>query len=170
MWVLATCFIWGMMWNTYPSLCFTKLTHILHGISTLREYHIEIHGLKTSDTLQSTWEVSSHHSCGTHTWGPLNIKISSYQYRDFHYKDKVVKWPYYFYNRNPHTWKHHLFIEMGSWWPVRGPVSDTLKLYHIIRATNFSVIYAKHDNNFVTGQQNSCYHMYNRMYWAIYPQ
>ena len=45
--------------------------------------------------------------------GCLNIKISSYQYRDSHYKDKTFSWPSYLYNGNLHIWKKHLYIETG---------------------------------------------------------
>ena len=37
--------------------------------------------------------------------GHLSIKISSYWYRDTHYKDKTVSWVSYLYNGNPHTYK-----------------------------------------------------------------
>ena len=39
----------------------------------------------------------------------LNIKISSNQYRDFHYKEKTVSWC------QSYTWKDILYIEMGPW-------------------------------------------------------
>ena len=42
--------------------------------------------------------------------GSLNMKMSSYQYRDYHYKDKTVWRPSYLYNANPHTWKDRLNI------------------------------------------------------------
>ena len=40
--------------------------------------------------------------------------MSSYQYRDSHYKDKTVSQLSYLHNRNPHTWKDHLYIEIRS--------------------------------------------------------
>ena len=43
----------------------------------------------------------------------LNIKTSSYQYMNSHYKDKTVSWPSYHYNGNPHICKDHLYIETG---------------------------------------------------------
>ena len=43
----------------------------------------------------------------------VNIKMLSYQYRDFHYKYKTVSWLSYLYNRNPHAWKDGLNIETG---------------------------------------------------------
>ena len=45
--------------------------------------------------------------------GYLNIKMSSYQYKDSYYKDKKVSRPSYLYNENPHTWKNGLYIVMG---------------------------------------------------------
>ena len=45
----------------------------------------------------------------------LNIKMSSYQYKDSHYKDKMVSWPSYLYNGNCHTWKDGLYIERQPW-------------------------------------------------------
>ena len=36
----------------------------------------------------------------------LNIKMSYYQYRNFHYKDKTVSWPSHPYNRNPISGKY----------------------------------------------------------------
>ena len=51
-----------------------------------------------------------------HLWNAgagLNIKMSSFQYRNFHYKDKTVIRLSYLYNGNPHTWKDSLYIEMG---------------------------------------------------------
>ena len=40
--------------------------------------------------------------------GHLNIKVTSFQYRDSHYKDKTVSWPSYLYNGNHHTRKDGL--------------------------------------------------------------
>ena len=45
-----------------------------------------------------TYNFSLHGRC-------LNTKITSYQYRDSHYKDKAISRPSYLYNGNPHTWK-----------------------------------------------------------------
>ena len=42
----------------------------------------------------------------------LNIKMLTYQYRDSHYKYKAVSQPCYLYNRNAHTWKESLYIEI----------------------------------------------------------
>ena len=47
---------------------------------------------------------------------PSQYKISSYRYRDSHYKDKMVSWPSYLYNGNLHTWKECLYIEKGPRW------------------------------------------------------
>ena len=43
--------------------------------------------------------------------GHLNIKMLSHQYKDSHYKDKMISWPSYLFNRNPHIWKDGLYIE-----------------------------------------------------------
>ena len=43
----------------------------------------------------------------------LNIKMSSYQYRDPHVKDKTVLWSSYLEHGNPHTWKDCLYIVQG---------------------------------------------------------
>ena len=46
--------------------------------------------------------------------GPrLNIEMTSYQYRDSHYKDKTVSRQSYLHNGNSHTWKDRLYIETG---------------------------------------------------------
>ena len=45
----------------------------------------------------------------------------SYQYRNFHYKDKTVSWPSYLYNGNPLTWKDHFYIETGPKWLLHWP-------------------------------------------------
>ena len=45
--------------------------------------------------------------CGDH----LNIKMSSFEYMDSHYKDKGVLWLSYLYNGNPHTWKYGLYVD-----------------------------------------------------------
>ena len=45
------------------------------------------------------------------TRGRLNIKMSSYQYWDSHYKDKTVWRPSHLYNVNPFAWKDGLYIE-----------------------------------------------------------
>ena len=45
--------------------------------------------------------------------GYLNIMMQSYQYRDSHYKDKMVSWPSYLYNGNLHIRKYGLYIETG---------------------------------------------------------
>ena len=47
--------------------------------------------------------------------GHLNMKISSYQYRDPHVKDKTVSRPSYFNMRIPIPGKDHLYIETGPW-------------------------------------------------------
>ena len=47
--------------------------------------------------------------------GPLNIKMLANQYRNSHYKDKIVSWLSYLYDGNPHSWKYHLYIETGPW-------------------------------------------------------
>ena len=41
----------------------------------------------------------------------LNIKMSSYQYTDSHYKNKTVWRPTHLYNENPHTWKIVVLIK-----------------------------------------------------------
>ena len=43
----------------------------------------------------------------------LNTKISSYRYRDSHYKDKTVWLPSHLYNAKPHTWKGRLYVRRG---------------------------------------------------------
>ena len=48
----------------------------------------------------------------------VNIKMSSYQYRNSHYQDKMVSWPSYLYNGNTHTWKDSLYIEMRPRFPM----------------------------------------------------
>ena len=44
------------------------------------------------------------------------MKMTSYQYRDFLYKDKPVWRPSYLYNVNLHTWKDCLYIVTGPWY------------------------------------------------------
>ena len=41
----------------------------------------------------------------SHNWpgGCLNMKMSSYQYRNSHYKNKIVSWLSYLFNWNPYT-------------------------------------------------------------------
>ena len=60
-----------------------------------------------------------HRHMGSYQGGDLNIKISSYQYRNFHCKDKTVSRLSYFYNGNSHTLKDHLYIETGPWFHQR---------------------------------------------------
>ena len=49
-----------------------------------------------------------------HSGGCLNIKMSSYQYRNPHVKEKTVLRPSYLKHGNPHTWERRsLYIEMG---------------------------------------------------------
>ena len=45
----------------------------------------------------------------------LNTMMSSYQYRDSHYKDKTVSWTSFLYNANLYTWKDCLYVETGTW-------------------------------------------------------
>ena len=49
--------------------------------------------------------------------GRLDIKISSYQYRDSHYKDKTVSRPSYLHNENLHTWKDSLYFKTEPYYP-----------------------------------------------------
>ena len=51
----------------------------------------------------------------TDSMARLNIKISSYKYKNSHNKDKTVSRPSYIYNGNHHTWKDCLCIETGPW-------------------------------------------------------
>ena len=46
------------------------------------------------------------------TWRRLSVKMSSYQYKNSHYKDKTVWQQPFLYNEN--TWKDRLYIEA---WP-----------------------------------------------------
>ena len=48
----------------------------------------------------------------TRPGGRLNIKMSSYQWKDPHVKDKTASRPSYLYHGNPHTWER-LYIETG---------------------------------------------------------
>ena len=41
----------------------------------------------------------------------FNIKMSSDQYRNSHYRDKMVSQTSYIYNWNPYAWKDHLYFE-----------------------------------------------------------
>ena len=52
------------------------------------------------------------------SWGCLNIKMSSYQYRDPHVKDKMVSRPSYFWHGNPHTWKRRSLYWDGALLPL----------------------------------------------------
>ena len=50
-------------------------------------------------------------------YGPgshLNIKMSSYQYRDPHVKDKTVSRPSYLQHGNPHTWERRSLYWDGT--------------------------------------------------------
>ena len=47
--------------------------------------------------------------------GRLNIKMSSYQYRDSHYKDETVSRLSHLYDGNLYTKKDVLYIETGPW-------------------------------------------------------
>ena len=54
----------------------------------------------------------------------LNIKMSSNQYRDSHYKDKMVITPCYLYIGSSHTLKDCLDNETGPWpWRSHSPNS-----------------------------------------------
>ena len=46
--------------------------------------------------------------------GHSTLKISSYQYRNSHYKDKIVMKPFYPYKGNPYTCKHGPSVESRS--------------------------------------------------------
>ena len=51
-------------------------------------------------------EILDKLSSGSH----FNTKMPSHQFRDSHYRDKIVSQPSYFYNGNTHTWKDSLYI------------------------------------------------------------
>ena len=60
--------------------------------------------MKYSDlTIMEVYQ-DSNPSNGHH--GPSRYKMSSYKFRDSQYKDKMVSWPSYLYDINPHSWKH----------------------------------------------------------------
>ena len=42
-----------------------------------------------------------------------NMKMSFYQYRNSHYKNKMVSQASYFYNGNSYTWKGGLYIKIS---------------------------------------------------------
>ena len=64
-----------------------------------------------------------HNNC-VYQWLPMpqlllspghpNVKMSCYQYRDSHYKDKMVSWPSYLYNGNPIPGRIFFILR---WWP-----------------------------------------------------
>ena len=54
--------------------------------------------------------------------GHFNIKIPSYHYKDYQYKENTVSWLAYLYNGNIHTYKDGLYTEMG---PCDMPYSYT---------------------------------------------
>ena len=58
------------------------------------------------------WSSNVHDSTGN--CGQLNIKITSYQCRNFHHKGKNVSGPSYLYNEKPHRWDG-FYIERGPW-------------------------------------------------------
>ena len=60
-------------------------------------------------------------------WGGGGSISRCYQCRDFYCKDKTVSWLSYFYNRNRHTLKDGLYIEMGSSF-VKVPPYSKVKL------------------------------------------
>ena len=67
--------------------------------------------------------------------GPcLNIKISCYQYRHYHYKDKTVSQPYYLYKLESTTWKYNIYIETVPWWPLL----RLLSRYLLIKSRNWN--------------------------------
>ena len=77
--------------------------------------------------------VNSDHASGSAPGARLNIKMSSYQYRYSHYKDKTVSRPSYHYNGNTYIWKDSLYIETGPWCPdlliysSKAAMADTFK-------------------------------------------
>ena len=48
--------------------------------------------------------------------GCLNIKILSYEDKNFHHKDKTVSWPSYLYNSNSYPGKTAFYIETAPCW------------------------------------------------------
>ena len=62
-----------------------------------------------------SWEICLwNFCCFKKPGGRLNIKMSSYQNRDTHVRDKMVLWPYYLWHGNPHiSGKDGLYIETG---------------------------------------------------------
>ena len=76
---------------------------------------IDIQGCTFSfiDRYAYSWYCSWEDKHLFSTWGCLNIKMSSYQYENSHYKYKTVSWPSYLYNGNNHIWKNRLYIDTG---------------------------------------------------------
>ena len=78
--------------------------------------------------------------------GGLNIKMLSYQYWYYHYKDKMVWQPSYLYNGNPHPWNDCLYIETGScfscmcihWQVIHGNRNDIVTIVFIAKATTIT--------------------------------
>ena len=52
---------------------------------------------------KTVYEIGPSYTDEEHSKGHLDIKMPSYQYRN------------YLYNGSPHTWKDGLYIETGPW-------------------------------------------------------
>ena len=86
--------------------------------------HVKSNSLCRSDIMERwrVWLIACCYSDRSHAqylrkdgspWGRLNIRMSSYQYRDSHYKDKTVSRPSYLYNGNTISGKTTSFYWKG---------------------------------------------------------
>ena len=73
----------------------------------------ELYPIVITAVLHSIWCYIGR--CCNSTSGCFNIKMQSCQYRNSHYKDKMVSRPSCLYNENHHTRKDCLYIETGIW-------------------------------------------------------
>ena len=69
--------------------------------------------LDKSITVTGKWLLLAS-SCSDRTRACLNIKMSSYQYRDPHVKNKMVSRPSYLQHGNPYTWERQSLYWDGA--------------------------------------------------------
>ena len=85
-----------------------------------RQFRISIELFSKENALKQRSVTSSH--ILSDPGGRFNIKIPSYQYRNFHYKDKNVLRSSYIYNGN----SQYPFIETGPWCLPRCDIAPTM--------------------------------------------
>ena len=135
---LSYCNIFDRIW---PSITDTIFIHFSSCQNDTKFVDVplitsKIRNVKSTVWSQILWRIIDTVMCHWSSGGRLNIKMSSYQYRYPHVKDKTASRPSYLKHGNPHTW------ERRSLYRDRALVTDIWVAYFARLASSLSERFA----------------------------